>query len=133
MTTPEEITRIEQEIVLTLKNIYDPEIPVNIYDLGLVYEIDVEPDGVEVIISHSLHESLLLFVGNVRHLDGMQLLAEQEQVFSDKIGVFRLDPAILGSLMPIRYGFLYLFDNLFVFPDAFIYNSELGMRVYYLN
>ena len=35
MTTPEEITRIEQEIVLTLKNIYDPEIPVNIYDLGL--------------------------------------------------------------------------------------------------
>lgn len=27
------------------KNIYDPEIPVNIYDLGLVYEIDVEPDG----------------------------------------------------------------------------------------
>ena len=44
------------------------------------------------------------------------MLAEQEQVFSDKIGVFRLDPAILGSLMPMRYGFLYLFDNLFVFP-----------------
>ena len=37
--------RKEQDIVLTLKNIYDPEIPVNIYDLGLVYEIDVEPDG----------------------------------------------------------------------------------------
>ncbi len=36
---------MEQDIVLTLKNIYDPEIPVNIYDLGLVYEIDVEPDG----------------------------------------------------------------------------------------
>lgn len=45
MTTPEEITRIEQDIVLTLKNIYDPEIPVNIYDLGLIYEIEVEPDG----------------------------------------------------------------------------------------
>jgi FeS assembly SUF system protein len=29
-----------------LKNIYDPEIPVNIYDLGLVYEIDYTPDGV---------------------------------------------------------------------------------------
>ena len=42
-------------------------------------------------------------VGNVRHMDRMQLLAEQEQVFSDKIGVFRLDPAILGSLMPISY------------------------------
>ena len=36
---------MEQDIVLTLKYIYDPEIPVNIYDLGLVSEIDVEPDG----------------------------------------------------------------------------------------
>ena len=45
MTTPQDIMRMEQDIVLTLKNIYDPEIPVNIYDLGLVYEIDAEPDG----------------------------------------------------------------------------------------
>ena len=45
-TTPQEILRIEQDIVRTLKNIYDPEIPVNIYDLGLIYEIDVEPGGV---------------------------------------------------------------------------------------
>lgn len=43
--TPEEILGIEKDIIYTLKNIYDPEIPVNIYDLGLVYEIDVEPDG----------------------------------------------------------------------------------------
>ena len=43
--TPEEILQVEKEIVLTLKNIYDPEIPVNIYDLGLIYEIDYTPDG----------------------------------------------------------------------------------------
>ncbi len=43
--TPEEILKVEQEIVLTLKNIYDPEIPVNIYDLGLIYELDYTPDG----------------------------------------------------------------------------------------
>ena len=36
---------IERGIVNTLKNIYDPEIPVNIYDLGLIYDIDVDPDG----------------------------------------------------------------------------------------
>ncbi|MDL2230587.1 iron-sulfur cluster assembly protein [Alistipes sp. OttesenSCG-928-L06] len=48
-TTPQEILRIEQDIILTLKNIYDPEIPVNIYDLGLIYEIDVEPDGTVTI------------------------------------------------------------------------------------
>ena len=43
--TPEEILQVEKEIVLTLKNIYDPEIPVNISDLGLIYEIDYTPDG----------------------------------------------------------------------------------------
>ena len=44
--TPEEILNVEHEIVLTLKNIYDPEIPVNIYDLGLIYEIEFDPEGV---------------------------------------------------------------------------------------
>ena len=44
--TPEEILKIDHEIVLTLKNIYDPEIPVNVYDLGLIYEIDFDPEGV---------------------------------------------------------------------------------------
>ena len=43
--TPEEILQVEKDIVLTLKNIYDPEIPVNIYDLGLIYEIDYDPSG----------------------------------------------------------------------------------------
>lgn len=47
--TPEDITRVEKQIVDTLKNIYDPEIPVNIYDLGLIYEIDYTPDGVATI------------------------------------------------------------------------------------
>lgn len=43
--TPEEIQNTEREIVDVLKNIYDPEIPVNIYDLGLVYDIDYTPNG----------------------------------------------------------------------------------------
>ena len=40
-----EYLQIEQKIVDTLKTIFDPEIPVNIYDLGLIYEIYVEADG----------------------------------------------------------------------------------------
>lgn len=36
---------IEHNIVKTLRNIYDPEIPVNIYDLGLIYEINVDDAG----------------------------------------------------------------------------------------
>jgi FeS assembly SUF system protein len=45
MSTPRDILSIEAEIVNVLKNVHDPEIPVNIYDLGLIYEVDVEDDG----------------------------------------------------------------------------------------
>lgn len=40
---------LEQQVVEALKQIYDPEIPVNIYDLGLIYGLDVEPDGAVAI------------------------------------------------------------------------------------
>lgn len=43
--TQEEKTLIEERIVDVLKTVYDPEIPVNIYDLGLIYKIDVQDDG----------------------------------------------------------------------------------------
>ncbi len=40
---------LEAEIVKALKTIYDPEIPVNIYELGLIYEVDVdEYDNVDI-------------------------------------------------------------------------------------
>ena len=44
--TPEEKTMIEERIVDVLKTVYDPEIPVNIYDLGMIYKIDMQEDGV---------------------------------------------------------------------------------------
>ena len=34
--------KLEEEIIKALKTVYDPEIPVNIYDLGLIYKIDVD-------------------------------------------------------------------------------------------
>ena len=43
--TQEDTTQIEERIVDVLKTVYDPEIPVNIYDLGLIYKIDVKDDG----------------------------------------------------------------------------------------
>ncbi|MBQ7869726.1 MAG: DUF59 domain-containing protein [Prevotella sp.] len=43
--TQQEKTRIEERIVDVLKTVYDPEIPVNIYDLGLIYKVDVRDDG----------------------------------------------------------------------------------------
>ena len=38
-------------IIEQLKEVYDPEIPVNIYDLGLVYSIDIEDNEVKVLMT----------------------------------------------------------------------------------
>ena len=38
----------QEEVVEVVKQCYDPEIPINIYDLGLIYEIDTKPDSVHV-------------------------------------------------------------------------------------
>lgn len=43
--TQEEKTQIEERIVDVLKTVYDPEIPVDIYNLGMIYKIDVKDDG----------------------------------------------------------------------------------------
>ena len=43
--TQEEKTKIEERIVDVLKTVYDPEMPVNIWDLGMIYKIDVQEDG----------------------------------------------------------------------------------------
>ena len=38
----------EAEVVDIIKQCYDPEIPINIYDLGLIYKIEAGPDSVQV-------------------------------------------------------------------------------------
>ena len=40
-----EVQALGERIVDQLKTVYDPEIPVNIYELGLVYKVDVEDDN----------------------------------------------------------------------------------------
>jgi FeS assembly SUF system protein len=42
--TPEETARLTDEIVAALKSVYDPEIPADVYELGLIYKIDIGDD-----------------------------------------------------------------------------------------
>jgi len=41
----ERVADLEERIVAALKTCYDPEIPVDVYELGLIYDIEVEPEG----------------------------------------------------------------------------------------
>ena len=41
---PEELSRISEDIVSALKTVYDPEIPADIYELGLIYKVDIKDD-----------------------------------------------------------------------------------------
>jgi FeS assembly SUF system protein len=47
-------SELESDIVFVLRTIYDPEIPVNIYDLGLIYGLDVDPASGKVHIRMTL-------------------------------------------------------------------------------
>jgi FeS assembly SUF system protein len=46
---PEELDRITDDMVQALKTVYDPEIPVDIFELGLIYKIDIDDDRNVVI------------------------------------------------------------------------------------
>ncbi len=48
--TPERINQLGEEMVQVFKTIYDPEIPVDIYELGLIYDAHVSTDGEAKII-----------------------------------------------------------------------------------
>lgn len=41
---PEELDRLSDAIVAALKTVFDPEIPADIYELGLIYKVDVDDD-----------------------------------------------------------------------------------------
>ena len=45
---------LEEQIIQALKQVYDPEIPVNIYDLGLIYKLDVDADRGSVYVQMTL-------------------------------------------------------------------------------
>ena len=43
--TPDEKLKLEEKVVEMLRTVFDPEIPVDIYSLGLIYKIDIDDEG----------------------------------------------------------------------------------------
>ena len=61
--TPDEKKQLEESIINALKAIYDPEIPVDIYELGLIYDVVIHDDASEVkaeVVAKGAVELLLL-------------------------------------------------------------------------
>lgn len=78
--TPEEKIKIEERIVEVLKTVYDPEIPVDVYNLGLIYRIDLHDDGtldVDMTLTAPNCPAADFIVEDVRiKLDGVEGVSE---------------------------------------------------------
>jgi metal-sulfur cluster biosynthetic enzyme len=61
----------KEQIISNLKEVYDPEISINIYDLGLIYDINIDEEKFEVEITHTLTSVFCPFadeiVNNIRN------------------------------------------------------------------
>jgi len=74
-----------EKVIALLKTVYDPEIPINIYDLGLVYDINITDDTIEVVLG------LTSPLCPIAHVVVYQVESLLKQHFTDKKVVVRLD------------------------------------------
>ena len=79
-----ELAPLYEDVVLALKQVYDPEIPVNIYDLGLVYELHINKD-------HEVSIQMTFTAPNCPMAD--EVLAEVQRSVEDVPGIksFKID------------------------------------------
>jgi len=73
-----EIAPLYENVILALKQVYDPEIPVNIYDLGLIYELNIRK-------SHAVYIKMTFTAPNCPMAD--EVMAEVKRSVEDVPGV----------------------------------------------
>jgi FeS assembly SUF system protein len=83
MLTEDQMIKTGEEIVQELSTIYDPEIPVNIYELGLIYDVQVSEEGdVKILmtltspncpVAESLPEEVKQKVGTVGEVKNVEV------------------------------------------------------------
>lgn len=73
-----ELAPLYENVILALKQVFDPEIPVNIYDLGLIYELNIDKE-------HSVYIKMTFTAPNCPMAD--EVMAEVKQSVEDVPGV----------------------------------------------
>jgi FeS assembly SUF system protein len=102
-----DINAIQQKVVDTLKTIYDPEIPVNILDLGLIYKIDVDEDR-SVMIDMTLTAPNCPIAGDIiaQVKERVELIEEVTEVFVNLTFDPPWDPARMTEEAKLELGLL---------------------------
>ncbi len=98
---------IQQKVVDTLKTIYDPEIPVNIHDLGLIYKIEVDEDN-SVMIDMTLTAPNCPIAGDIiaQVKERVELIEEVSEVFVNLTFEPPWDPARMTEEAKLELGLL---------------------------
>ena len=76
------IMSIERDIIMALRQVYDPEIPVNVYDLGLIYEVKVNEE-------HEVYIQMTLTAPNCPMAD--YVMEQVKTAVEDVPGVVKVD------------------------------------------
>ncbi len=105
--TPEQRRAIEVDVITVLRTIYDPEIPVNIYELGLIYEISISDEAdVKVLmtltspncpVAESLPQEVQEKVGLVKNTRSVKVELTFEPIW---------DQSMLSDEAKLELGFL---------------------------
>lgn len=77
-----DVMSLERDIIMALRQVYDPEIPVNIYDLGLIYELKVNEE-------HQVYVQMTLTAPNCPMAD--ELVLQVKEAVEDVPGVVSAD------------------------------------------
>ena len=105
--TAEEKAKIEERIVEVLKTVYDPEIPVDIYNLGLIYRVELQDNGqleVDMTLTAPNCPAADFIVEDVRlKLDGIEGVTEAKinLVFQPE-----LDKDMMSEEAKLELGFM---------------------------
>ena len=96
---------LEEQVIDALRTVYDPEIPVNVYELGLVYGVDINP-GNEVIVRMTLTAPGCPVAGS------LPIEVEQKILFIDGVTSARVDlvwdppwnPGMMSEVAKLQLG-----------------------------